>query len=252
MDLNTVFGILLGFSAIIVGQYVEGGHILALVQPTAFMIVLGGTIGAVVLQSSGSTFLDGVKMVRWLFFPLDLDKRRMIDDLLEWNKIAKRKGKLAMDNEIAGIDDSFAEKGVRLIIDGAKESAVRNILSIEIEATERRLKRGAKIWEAAGGYSPTIGILGAVMGLIHVMSNLADPSKLGEGIAVAFVATIYGVGFANLVFLPTFKKLTNQVNELIEYRLLQLDGLMAISNGEATLFIENKLQGYVTKGTDIL
>ena len=144
------------------------------------------------------------------------------------------------------IKDGFSRKGLQLLVDGAEPERLREVLEVEINTYEQQLRMGAKIWEAAGGYSPTIGILGAVLGLIHVMENLSDPSKLGAGIAVAFVATIYGVGLANLVFLPMSNKLKAHIGRLVMHREMIVDGLVGIANGDNPRIIESRLQGYVS------
>jgi chemotaxis protein MotA len=142
--------------------------------------------------------------------------------------------------------DPFARKGLQLLVDGAEPERLREVMEVEITSYESGLKLSAKIWEAAGGYAPTIGILGAVMGLIHVMENLSDPSKLGSGIAVAFVATIYGVGAANLIFLPVAKKLLTNISQLVAMREMLVDGLVGIANGDNPRIIESRLQGYLS------
>jgi chemotaxis protein MotA len=152
---------------------------------------------------------------------------------------------LALESVINQLKDDFARKGLQLLVDGAEPERLREVLEVEISTYEEEMKLSAKIWEAAGGYSPTIGILGAVMGLIHVMENLSDPSKLGAGIAVAFVATIYGVGLANLVFLPMANKLKAHINRLIVQREMIVDGLVGIANGDNPRIIESRLQGYI-------
>ena len=144
------------------------------------------------------------------------------------------------------LQDGFARKGLQLLVDGAEPERLREVLEVEIGTYEQQLRMGAKVWEAAGGYSPTIGILGAVLGLIHVMENLSDPSKLGAGIAVAFVATIYGVGLANLVFLPMANKLKAHIARLVVHREMIVDGLVGIANGDNPRIIESRLQGYVS------
>ena len=152
---------------------------------------------------------------------------------------------MALENVMNQLKDDFARKGLQLLVDGAEPERLREVMEVEINTYEQELKLSAKIWEAAGGYSPTIGILGAVLGLIHVMENLSEPSKLGAGIAVAFVATIYGVGLANLVFLPMSNKLKAHINRLIVQREMIVDGLVGIANGDNPRIIESRLQGYI-------
>ena len=245
MDKISVLGLLLGIVAIIGGQLLEGGHVASLSQPTALLIVLGGTMGAVMLQSPYATFVRGVRMVRWVWYPPVVDYLQLIKQVSSWSQVSRREGLLALESVINQLKDDFARKGLQLLIDGAEPERLREVLEVEISTYEEEMKLSARIWEAAGGYSPTIGILGAVMGLIHVMENLSDPSKLGAGIAVAFVATIYGVGLANLVFLPMANKLKAHINRLIVQREMIVDGLVGIANGDNPRIIESRLQGYI-------
>jgi chemotaxis protein MotA len=244
MDKTSVFGLLLGLLAIVVGQLLEGGHISSLVQPTALLIVIGGTLGAVMLQSPLKAFVTGMKMVKWVFVPPPVMPELLIRQIGQWSQISRKEGLLALEAQIGSLKDPFAQKGLQLLVDGAEPERLREVMEVEIASYESGMKLAAKIWESAGGYAPTIGILGAVMGLIHVMENLSDPSKLGSGIAVAFVATIYGVGSANLVFLPMAKKLLANVAQLVALREMLVDGLVGIANGDNPRIIESRLQGY--------
>jgi chemotaxis protein MotA len=245
MDKISVFGLLLGIVAIIGGQVLEGGHVGSLSQPTALLIVLGGTMGAVMLQSPYATFMRGIRMVGWVWYPPVVDGANLIKQVSNWSHISRREGLLALENVMGQLKDDFARKGLQLLVDGAEPERLREVMEVEIGTYEDEMKLSAKIWEAAGGYSPTIGILGAVLGLIHVMENLSDPSKLGAGIAVAFVATIYGVGLANLVFLPMSNKLKAHINRLVVQREMIVDGLVGIANGDNPRIIESRLQGYI-------
>lgn len=245
MDKISVLGLLLGIVAIIGGQLMEGGSVSSLSQPTALLIVLGGTMGAVMLQSPYATFVRGVRMVRWVWYPPTVDFPQLIKQVSSWSQVSRREGLLALENVIVLLKDDFSRKGLQLLVDGAEPERLREVLEVDIGTFEQEMKLSARIWEAAGGYSPTIGIMGAVMGLIHVMENLSDPSKLGAGIAVAFVATIYGVGLANLVFLPMSNKLKSHINRLIVQREMIVDGLVGIANGDNPRIIESRLQGYI-------
>ncbi|WP_305074330.1 flagellar motor protein [Propionivibrio sp.] len=246
MDKISVLGLVIGIVAIIGGQILEGGHIGSLAQPTALLIVVGGTMGAVMLQSPYATFIRGMRMVRWVWMPPAVDYQQQIKQITTWSQLSRREGLLALENSMSQLKDGFARKGLQLLVDGAEPERLREVLEVEIGTYEQQLRMGAKIWEAAGGYSPTIGILGAVLGLIHVMENLSDPSKLGAGIAVAFVATIYGVGLANLVFLPMSNKLKAHIGRLVVHREMIVDGLVGIANGDNPRIIESRLQGYVS------
>lgn len=244
MDKLSLLGLVLGLTAIVGGQILEGGHIGSLLQPTALLIVGGGTLGAILLQTPSTVFLRGLKMAKWVWIPPLIEQKKLIDQIVYWSHLSRKEGLLALENQIPGIKDDFVRKGLQLLIDGADPERLRDVLDVEISAFEEEWRNAAKIWESAGGYSPTIGILGAVMGLIHVMENLSDPSKLGSGIAVAFVATIYGVGSANLIFLPIAKKLLGVVATLTSMREMLMDGLVGIANGDNPRIIESRLSGY--------
>ncbi|MBL8471860.1 MAG: flagellar motor protein [Rhodocyclaceae bacterium] len=246
MDKVSIAGLLLGLGAIIFGQLFEGGHLGSLFQPTAFLIVVGGTMGATMLQSPLPVFVGGAKMVIWAFAKPPSNPRALIEQIVAWSWLARKEGLLALESQTAEVSDPFISKGLHLLVDGADPERLREVMHVEIGSYEIQLKQSAKIWEAAGGYAPTIGILGAVMGLIHVMENLSDPGKLGAGIATAFVATIYGVGCANLIFLPISKKLLAHVQALVSEREMLVDGLTGIANGDNPRIIESRLQGYVT------
>lgn len=246
MDTISFVGLVLGLAAILVGQVLEGGHVASLVQPTAFFIVIGGTLGAVMLQSSPKVFLAGARMGKWVFVPPVLAGEQLIKDIDRWSHVARKEGLLSLEAQIATVKDPFVAKGLQLLVDGVEPDRLRDVLEVEIASYEAQMKLSARIWESAGGYAPTIGILGAVMGLIHVMENLSDPSKLGAGIAVAFVATIYGVGSANLIFLPIGKKLMAHIARLVAMREMLVDGLVGIATGDNPRVIESRLRGYLS------
>ncbi len=245
MDKISLAGLVIGLVAIVGGQILEGGHVGSLVQPTALLIVLGGTLGAVLLQSPFHVFRRGIQMARWVWMPPLIEQKRLIDQIGQWSQVSRREGLLALENLMPQVKDPFARKGLQMLVDGADPDRLRELLEVEITTFEDEMKQSARIWEAAGGYSPTIGILGAVMGLIHVMENLSDPSKLGAGIAVAFVATIYGVGLANLVYLPIAGKLKYYIGRMVTAREMLVDGLVGIAVGDNPRIIETRLKGYL-------
>ncbi|QDQ28074.1 flagellar motor protein [Chitinimonas arctica] len=244
MDRLSLIGISLGLIAIVGGQVLEGGRIASLLQLTAFLIVLGGTIGAVMLQSNAASFIGGIKMLRWVVLPPSIELEPCVKFLVAWSNTARRGGLLALETPLMNEKDPFVKRALQMLVDGAEPEAIRHTMELEISAYEEKHRAAAKIWDAAGGYAPTIGILGAVMGLIHVMENLTDPSKLGSGIAVAFVATIYGVGSANLFFLPIGNKLKQVIASEVKRRELLTEGLVAIAHGENPRIIESKLRGF--------
>jgi chemotaxis protein MotA len=245
IDLLSLVGLVLAVAAIVGGQYLEGGSVLSLLQGAAFLIVVGGTAGAVLLQSPLATFVEGLKLARWVFWPPALDPRATIAAIVGWADIARREGTLMLESRLDALPGGFVRNGLQMVVDGFEPAKIREALEVEIESFEMRLRAAAGIWESAGGYAPTIGILGAVLGLIHVMENLSDPSRLGGGIAVAFVATIYGVGSANLVLLPIAKKLKSLIAEQVREREVVVDGLIGIANGENPKLIEARLLGFL-------
>ena len=237
-------GILLAAVAILGGNVLEGGHMSSLVQLTAFVIVAGGTLGAVMVQTPIATFVRSMKIAVWVFVPVKLQPEEAAEKIVNWSNIARREGLLGLEAIAEEEPDQFARKGLQLLVDGSEPEVIRSILEVEIDTREHQDIQAAKVFDGMGGYSPTIGIIGAVMGLIHVMNNLADPSKLGSGIATAFVATIYGVGFANLLFLPMANKLKSQVHSQTQFREMIVEGVISIAEGENPRNIETKLQGY--------
>jgi chemotaxis protein MotA len=246
VDILSVIGIALAFVAILGGNFLEGGHIGSLLQLTAFLIVAGGTVGAILLQTPIDTFFRSLRMAFWIFIPPKIQGQAAIEKIVSWSNIARKEGLLGLETLAESEPDLFARKGLQLLVDGSEPEAIRNILEVELGTKEHQDTQAAKVFEGMGGYSPTIGIIGAVMGLIHVMENLADPSKLGSGIAVAFVATIYGVGLANLFFLPIASKLKGLVHVQTQFREMMVEGVVSIAEGENPRNIETKLQGYLS------
>ena len=245
MDKISVIAIIGGFSAILAGQALEGGSIGSLLQLTAFMIVIGGTVSATMLQSTPKQFMTGLRMFRWVFFPPAFNHESMIREVVNWSQSARRGGLLSLEGFVNMQRDPFTRKALQMLVDGGEPDTLRAVMEVEITMFEHARRQSARIWESAGGYSPTMGILGAVLGLIHVMENLADPSKLGAGIAVAFVATVYGLVAANLVFLPIGNKLKNIIASEVAMKELVVEGLVAIANGENPRIIETRLRGFL-------
>ncbi|MEE1920428.1 flagellar motor protein [Pseudomonas sp. 148P] len=245
MDVLSLLGIILAFVAIVGGNLLEGGHVGALVNGPAALIVLGGTLAAALLQSPLSSFKRALQIFGWILFPPRVDLAGGIDRVVNWSLTARKEGLLGLEGVADAEPDAYARKGLQLLVDGAEPEAIRSILEVDFLTQESRDIQAAKVFESMGGYAPTIGIIGAVMGLIHVMGNLADPSQLGNGIAVAFVATIYGVASANLILLPVANKLKAQVMRQSRYREMLLEGLLSIAEGENPRSIELKLQGFM-------
>ena len=245
MDWGSVGGISLAVVGILVAYGISGGQVASLAQPEAFFIVVLGTVGAVITQTDMTVLRSGVQMLRWLITPPPDERKRLMHDFVQWSQNVRREGLLSLESHMNASKDPFVKKGLRMIIDGIEVNHLREIMESEIDAYEMHGRAAVKIWESAGGYSPTIGILGAVLGLIRVMQHLSDPTKLGGGIAVAFVATVYGVGLANLVYLPVGHRLRSIINRQVRQRELVLEGLLAISQGDHPRVIEDRLAAYV-------
>lgn len=245
MDRGSLIGLGLAAAAVLGGQAMEGGHIGLFVQPAAFLIVMGGTLAAVLLHYPLPVFMQGMRMARWVFRPPESEAITLIRRVVQWSHTARQDGLLALERHFNMTHDPFQKTGLQLLIDGADATKLRDTLDVQIVNFETTERQAARVWEAAGGYAPTLGILGAVMGLIHVMENLTEPGKLGTGIAVAFVATIYGVGLANLVFLPIANKIKFTIARRVSEREIVCDGLMGIAQGDNPRIIEARLKGYL-------
>ena len=246
MDKLSLLGIVVAVVGIVGVQLLEGGSVSVLLQVAAFFIVFGGTLGAVMLQHPLKVFVTGLKMARWAFITPKFDVQRLAYQITAWGGVARKDGILALEAQLRGVDDPFVAKGLQLLVDGNSAEKIREVLEVELQNWENLRWQSARVWESAAGYSPTIGILGAVLGLVHVMQSLGEPAKLGAGIAVAFIATIYGVGFANLLFLPIAGKLKILIAQQVNMREMLIDGLCMVANAENPRFIENKLKGYVS------
>lgn len=245
MDIMTILGVVVGLVAILGGNLLEGGHTESLMIFTAFFIVFGGTMGAVMVQTPLKIFMLALKRMSWMVKPPSIDTKGMIAKIVEWSQLARKEGLLSLQAVAEEQSEPFAKTGLQMLADGGEPEVIRSILEVEMHHSEQKDLQAAKVFEGFGGYAPCIGIIGAVMGLIHVMNNLADPAALGPGIAVAFVATIYGVGLANLFFLPAANKLKTITNAQTQYREMIMDGLISIAEGENPRNIESKLQGYI-------
>jgi chemotaxis protein MotA len=244
MDWGSVAGLVIALAGILIGQSIEGGAMGALFQPAALVIVLLGTTGAVLLQSGIEVFIEGLRLARHVFIkPVD-DYEVVRRDIGQWHAVLRSEGMRGLERHLAGARTPLIARGLRLVIDGIDAPIVRAILEREADAFEARRRLALKIWDAAGGTAPTIGILGAVLGLIHVMENLAEPARLGSGIAVAFVSTIYGVGLANLVFLPIANRLkTTVAREVLKLDMLT-DVFVSLAQGESHWLIDDRLATY--------
>lgn len=245
MDKASIIGLVLGIGAVLGGQALEGGHLGSIMQITAFVIVIGGTFGAVFLSYPFKQVIAALKGVKSIIKEPAQNAEEIIKQITQYANKARKEGILSLEKEIKNIDNIFLKKALTMAVDGLEPHLIREAMETELEYLDEHGKISSKIFKSAGGYAPTIGILGAVLGLIHVMENLNDPSKLGAGIAVAFVATVYGVGSANLLFLPIATKLeVRHRNEMI-LREMMLEGVISVSNGENPRLIEEKLRSYL-------
>lgn len=245
MDKLSILGVIIGFAALLGGNFIEGGTVSSLLNGPAALIVFGGTLGAAMLQTPKVHLKRAIKIFPWIFLPPPNVFQGGIDKIVRWSVTARKRGLLGLEETAEQEPDPFARKGLQLMVDGSEPEVIRRVMEAELVLGEQRDQDAVTFYESMGGYSPTIGIIGAVMGLIHVMHNLTDPELLGPGIAVAFVATIYGVALANLFLLPMANKLKMCINETSQYRELMIEGIIAIADGESPRAIEMKLNGYV-------
>ena len=245
MDLSALIGTLLGISAVLLGQFLEGGTLGQILQGTAALIVVGGTCGAMFLAFPLEDIRRAFSLLKDVYRDSDDDPAPLVAEIVRIAGIARKEGVLALEAQRATIQDPLFARSIKYVVDGLEPAAVRELLESEIQQTFERDECASKVFEGAGGYAPTIGILGAVLGLIHVMSMLNEPSKIGEGIAVAFVATIYGVGLANLVLLPW----GNKIKRKAEGRMRRMEvvklGIQGIQEGLNPNFLREKLETYV-------
>lgn len=245
MDLATVLGLVVALGLILFGNHLEGGHLSSLIQPTAALIVVGGTVGATMLGFPLSTFIAAVKGLKTIFLYKAPDGHKLVEEILGYAQKARRDGIIALEQDVEKASDPFLRKALTLAVDGSDSKTMREILEVVLQHKEEDGEKVAKVWEAAGGYAPTIGIIGAVMGLIHVMSNLADVNAVGAGIAVAFVATIYGVALANILFLPAANKLKLRSAEGMIAYYVMLEGALAIQEGQNPQAIKDRLESFL-------
>jgi chemotaxis protein MotA len=245
MDILALFGLVVGLGAIVAGNIVEGGTTSHLVQAAAAIIVFGGTAGATILSYPLGDLRSALSALKLVFQHEKTDPESIIDDAVNILVQARRSGLVALQPQIAAIRNDLLKKGLMMVVDGMPPKMIKDILEQEIASYEKKMRKAAKVFESAGGYAPTIGILGAVLGLIQVMSNVAEPSKIGAGISVAFVATIYGVGSANLVFFPFAKRILSRMNEQIFLMELALEGALGVESGINPFFLRTKLNAFL-------
>ena len=245
MDILSLIGLVLALVALIGGSILKGSGLGALWNGAAFLIVIVGTVASILLQTPQSTFSRALRIAVWTVRPPRTDGDGLIATFVEWSTIARKQGLLGLEALIERQDDPFLRKGLQMLVDGTEPEQIRAMLEIDMDTQLHGEQAAAKVFEGMGIYAPTLGIIGAVLGLMAVMKNLADPSKLGSGIAAAFTATIYGIASANLVFLPMASKLKSVIARRGRERELAIEGLVAIAQGENPRNIEAKLAGFL-------
>lgn len=245
MDITSLLGSIVGVSAVVGGQLLEGGHIGQILQGTAALIVFGGTLGAALLSYPTGDVVRALKMIPVIYKKIDLDVRPVIEEIIRIATIARKEGVLAVEGQRESIQNPLFKKAIKYVIDGFEPNTVKEIIDTEIQLTYEEEENAGKVFEGAGGYAPTIGIIGAVLGLIHVMSMLNDPSKIGEGIAVAFVATVYGVGLSNLILIPWGTKLKRKAHQRMMAKEVVKLGVIGIQEGLNPHFLQEKLEVFV-------
>lgn len=241
MDWRSLIGIAVGIGAIAVAQGADGGELGALLQPSGLAIVLGGTLGALLLQCGPLRIVQAARLLRHGYASPEPGRPDMRALVRSWGATVRRSGALALDGAARRIADPFIARGLRLLVDGVTPSRIGEILASDTEAFEMERRQAIRVWETAGGTAPTMGILGAVLGLVQVMQHLSDPARLGPGIAVAFVSTLYGVGFANLLLLPVANRLKEQLAQELRERDLFVEAIVAIAAGEPGHLIEERV-----------
>ncbi len=247
MDKSTIGGLVLAALGILGGLLIEGGSLVQIMQPTAAMIVFGGTFGAVMVQFPLSVVLAAVKRISNVFLEPVRNPGAVIDEMLRYAHKARREGIVSLDNDIPSVTDPFLKKSLMLAVDGTEAQELRSMMELEMDNLSEHEEKVPQVFEAAGGYAPTIGIIGAVLGLIQVMQHLDKIDEVGRGIAVAFVATIYGVASANILFLPSAGKLKIRIREEQVTRQMMLEGVVSILEGMNPRMLENKLLGFLAE-----
>lgn len=245
MDLATIGGIIFGFSMLISAFLVEGGTMGSLVAPTAFLIVFGGTIGATATSFSMAELKTLPSLFKEAFVERHYDMKGLIEEMVQMANKARREGLLTLEQSLKDIPDTFLQRGLQMVIDGVEGTRLREMMETEIYCSKQRDKVGIEIFAAAGGYAPTMGIVGTVMGLVNVLGNMENPNELGPAIAVAFLATLYGIASANLLWLPISNKLKVRSKDQILYKELALEGIMSLQSGEASALMKEKMLAFV-------
>jgi chemotaxis protein MotA len=243
-DIATISGLVLAFGGIIGGLILEGGNVGQISQGTAALIVLGGTFGAVLVSTPMTVVMGALKRLKLVILEHSQPPDTLIEEIIGYATKARKNGLVSLEEDAGKIVDPFLRKAVTLAVDGTDLQEIRKMLELEIGLREHHIESEAKVFESAGGYAPTIGIIGAVLGLIQVMKDLADIDKVGHGIAVAFVATVYGVGVANIFLLPAAAKIKSRAQHEVQMRELIVEGVAGIVEGLNPKLIRSKLEAY--------
>ncbi len=247
MDLSTLIGLSVGFGALIVSMLMEGGSPIALIAPSAMLIVFGGTIGATLIAYPLECVMKLPTLFQIAIKQQKMDAHVLIERLTELAEKARKNGLLALEADAQEIDDAFVKQAIMLAVDGTDAETLRDILESQMDNLGERHEVLFGMLEAMGGFAPTMGIIGTVMGLVHVLSNLSNPNSLGPEIAVAFIATLWGVSTANLLWLPLGGKLKRKSHEELFYRQIALEGVLAVQSGENPRVVRQKLEGMVAR-----
>src|SRR5207248_5113665 len=245
MDLGTLLGIVVALAGILIGQAIEGGSVLQILQPTAAMIVFGGTLGAVMISFPMSVMKQAAADLLNVFKEDNTQPNDVIDEVVRFTNKARREGIISLEKDAAGVKDDFFRKSIMMAVDGSEPKELRQTMEVELQYMEERGEHSAKFYEAAGGFAPTIGIIGAVLGLIQVMQHLDNIDEVGKGIAVAFVATIYGVAAANIFFLPAAGKLKFKHRKRMIIKEMMHEGTLGILEGQNPRLIEGRLTSFL-------
>ncbi|WP_426451373.1 flagellar motor stator protein MotA [Paenibacillus sp. S-38] len=246
MEKSSYIGVALGLIAVLVGMILKGAHLSALVNPAAFMIIMVGTAAAVCIAFPMEDLKKIPKLFGILFKEQKLpDKKELMDMFIEWVSITRREGLLALESKVDSIEEPFLRNGMRMIIDGNDQDFVRDVLLEEISAAEERHRTGAQIFTQAGTYAPTLGVLGAVIGLIAALSNLSEVEKLGHLISAAFIATLLGIFFGYVIYHPMANKLKQKAKKEAEVKMMMVEGLLSIQSGISAIAVKQKLTVFI-------
>jgi chemotaxis protein MotA len=245
MKVSSVIGLVVAIAGLYIGAVMEGSNPMAVLSPSAMSIVLGGTLGAVIIGTSFGAITNIPKMYMKAFNPPLIDLNAKVAELVGYAESARRDGLLALDEQLANVEDPYTKKGLQLVVDGTDPELVADVLEAENDAMRKRHKAATQPFEKAGGYAPTLGIIGTVFGLVHVLSNLSKPETLGPSISSAFIATLLGISTANLVYLPIASRLKQLSEEEMHFREMTLEGILAIQAGDNPRVVAEKLTAYV-------